>query len=144
MFILPLAVMCSTTLAADLHVTIKPAHATEPTVITFTDVKPGTLPGLTIPEDNGLTDIFTIRVDLLDPPAVGERQGIFDILVEGLRPKGLHGRLVRETLSKPRIVSLVGMEGMVQQGARRAIPGTDPVQYENLGYSVSLLYTDGP
>lgn len=122
--------------AAELQVSFTVPGSTAPVTTTLTEVQPGPLPGLVFPARDGSEYLVYLSLN----PSGAEVQ--FDVEIQQLQAKGRKGKLVAETLSRPRITTTPGTPAELRMGSRVPVAGTNPVEFQDFTLSLSLLYID--
>lgn len=132
--------------AGELQVVFTAPHSPAPVALTLADPGSGPLPGLVFPGEDGTQ--YLVHLDLTLQPALraadavdAQDQVLLEARIERLTPTRRGGQRV-EHVSTPRVLTTVGVPARVMHGARVPVPGSDPVEFTEVAWTLELLYTE--
>jgi hypothetical protein len=113
-----------------------------PITFTLDDVKPGPLPGLLATGSEGSEYLIHLALELPAPSEGDQPKVVIDAKIRELTADK-KGRAYLKMLSAPRLMTDVGTPASIFQGGELAVPGTDPVQWREVGMKLEVMYFDG-
>jgi hypothetical protein len=136
-----LAVVPGVAEAAALHVRWTSPWGESPVSFTFDDVKPGPLPGMLATGPEGTEYLIHLVLERPEASDGGVPKVLIDARIRELKADR-KGRAYLRTLSAPRLVTDVGVPASLFQGGRAPVPGTDPVEWRDVGMTLEVTCTD--
>jgi hypothetical protein len=116
------SVATSPALAADIEFELSGPGGLEDFAITFEDPQPGQLPGITALTPEGSELLIHVRFELPEVEEGQTPQVMFDVVIRELS-SDKEGRAYLETISHPRIITMVNQQGTIKVGAKRPDAG---------------------